>query len=115
MADGSLAPYVSEDIDAGLELRALGLPMARYFFEHLQKVAAYKAYRPYWKGDEFCAYRGRKAHKKDRQGCFIVYVVETERDGALRVTLICAGRLAAFADEKAIQAFITPRLEDYFK
>lgn len=115
MADGSLAPYVSENIDAGLELRALGLPRARYFFEHLQKVAAYKAYRPYWKGDEFCAYRGRKAHKKDHRDCFIVYVVETERDGALQVTLIYADRLAAFADDKAIEAFIMPRLKDYFK
>jgi hypothetical protein len=111
----SVAPYVSNGIDAGLELRALGLDVARYFLEHLQKVASNsRAYRPYWKGGAFAAYRGRLVHRKDYRGWFIIYVVETESDGALRVTLIHAGIGTSLASPQAVMVLIRPRLKDFF-
>jgi hypothetical protein len=103
---------VSQGIDAGLELRNLGLDEAEFFLVYMQKVAAKRGYRPYWKGRP---YRGRSVHRKNHGGCFIVYVVETESDGARRVTLIYAGRIVAFANQAAIEVFVTPRLKDFFK
>jgi hypothetical protein len=112
MSGGSIAPYVSEGIDAGTELRDLGLDQAQFFLLFLQRVAAKTGYRPYWRGR---AYRGTTTYRKDHDGCFIVYVVETERDNSVRVTLMCAGRIAAFANDAAIQAIVAPRIQDFFR
>jgi hypothetical protein len=113
MSGGLIAPYVSQGVDAGDELRSLGLDQAEIFLLYLKRIAAAKTgYRSYWKGR---AYRGRTTYRKDLDGCFIVYVVETERDNSVRVTLICAGRIAAFAGDAAIQAVVAPRLQDFFR
>jgi hypothetical protein len=106
---------VKGDIDAGVELRALGLEAARHLFLHLQKAASRsRAFRPYWKGGAFATYRGRLVHRRDHGAGFILYVVETESDGGLRVTLIYAGLAASFVDDEAILNMVTPRLKDFF-
>jgi len=112
MAEVAIAPYVSEGIDAGYELESLGIDEAEYFLLYLQKQATRQGTRSYWRGP---AFRGRSVRRKDHGGCFIIYVVETERDRSVRVTLIYAGQAAAFADQPAVNAFVAPRLKDYFK
>lgn len=112
MGGESIAPYVSQGIDAGVELRGLGLDKARYFLLHMQEVVSKSGYRSYWQGR---AHRGRSVRTKEHQGCFIVYVVETERDNSVRATLIYAGRTAVFANDAAVQAVVEPRLKDFFR
>ncbi|MGZ8285077.1 MAG: hypothetical protein ACXW27_02060 [Allosphingosinicella sp.] len=111
MADAVIAPYVSQGVDAGQELRSLGLDECEFFLLFLQKTATRKGVRPYWQGR---AFHGRTILRKDHGPSFIIYVIETEKDRSLRVTLIYAGLASAFANQAQLDALVHPRLKDYF-
>ncbi|MFL6846570.1 MAG: hypothetical protein ACJ8ER_17020 [Allosphingosinicella sp.] len=111
MSNVAIAPYASQGVDAGLELENLGLDEAAFFLLYLQRAATKSGVREYWRGT---AFRGRSILREDHNGCFIVYVVETERDGSVRVTLLLAARAAAFPTPEAVDAILRPRLEDFF-
>jgi hypothetical protein len=113
MSGPTLAPYVSDEVDAGLELRALGLKIAAYFIEHMQHAASKSGIQPYWTADELGVYQGRTLRRTKHLGCFIIYVIESERDGSRRVTLMLAAPAADFAVDADIWAVLRPRLKDF--
>ena len=116
MSGESVAPYVSEEANAEQELRALGLERARHFLLFMQGIAASpRRYRPYWSRSAFATFKGRTVYRKEQDDAFIIYVVETEKDGATRVTLIQAALNSDFEDKASILAVLLPRLRDFFR
>ena len=119
-----MAPYRSASVDAGRELHALGLEAARWFLLKLQAITSRR--RPYRNDAWFTRYGAVPVYKLDRNGLFVVYVVEEEPDESIVVTLLCADRVARFAvgqvfedswDKAALaelEAYVRPRLEDFF-
>ncbi|NIJ41100.1 hypothetical protein FHS78_001381 [Parvibaculum indicum] len=130
MCDEQVAAYASGSTDAGTELAALGLDTAKFFMLHLQRILVGK--RRYKTDRIFHTHDGIDVYKADyldaeKNNCFVLYVVEDENDGTLRITVMQAGRTGDFVrpDEPpdiwsesaldAIKAEVEPRIEDFFQ
>jgi hypothetical protein len=120
MSDEPIAPYVSEGIDAGLELLSLGLDAGRRTLLHMQAVVART--RKYEEDQTFHTFEDLGVYKAEFGDCFILFIVEEESDGCLRVTLMLAGRISEFsgtgvwnaAGLERAKRMVTERLEDFF-
>lgn len=120
MSDEPIAPYVSEGVDAGLELLALGLDAGRRGRLHMQAIVART--RKYEDDQTFHTFEDLGVYKAEFDDCFILFVVEEEDDGCLRVTLMLAGRISEFsgagvwnaAGLERARRVVTERLEDFF-
>ncbi|MFT3723877.1 MAG: hypothetical protein QM773_09845 [Hyphomonadaceae bacterium] len=124
MSDEPIAPYVAEGIDAGDELRTLGLAIARRALLHMQAIVACQ--RDYESDQVFHDCMDIDIYKAEFDDGFILYVVEKEQDGSLRLTLMLAGKIGDFgqSDERSVwsrraietvKQMVETRVEDFFE
>jgi len=120
-----IAPYVSGAVDAGNELKGLGLDTARFFILHMQSIVSGK--RNYTGDQTFCTVDGIDVYNADFRDRFVLYAVEIDDDGTLCITVILAGSIGAFlgpgdsrgvlsgAAIAAIRSIVERRVRDFFQ
>ena len=123
MLDPAIVAYRRlPDVDAALELRALGLPVAEAFLVFWQRVVARRI--DHWTFQPFDVFKQVPVYQAEQSQRFALYTVEDGPDEGIRITVMAAARrgdatIGGLVWDGTDLDFVRrrvlhPRLADYF-